>query len=309
MIITNRIHLGEKTFRDIVVPQAHEAIINNKQFDLAQRILGKRSAEIGQRAANASEYTLTGLIRCPQCGRGYIGTTATGRSKTYRYYTCWSRARYGNKAGCDIHRFNADDLEAAIGQALVDFYTTGHDLIADAITQFQHTHAASTTAKREQLSTVRNQLKATAAAIDRYLTAFERGTLDDDDPDIRARLGALKSQSKVLRARKAELELDLDQPPQELSPADLSNIRAGIRNVLSNEAHKARKALFEAMIHEITITAGDTVWPVFKLPLAGNDGGPALEGPALTHRDANPMVRALPTMVGDTGIEPVTSPV
>ena len=49
------------------------------------------------------------LIRCPQCGRGYIGTAATGRSKTYRYYTCWSRARYGNKAGCDIHRFNADD--------------------------------------------------------------------------------------------------------------------------------------------------------------------------------------------------------
>ena len=25
---------------------------------------------------------------------GYIGTAARGRRKTYRYYTCWSRARY-----------------------------------------------------------------------------------------------------------------------------------------------------------------------------------------------------------------------
>ncbi|WP_165949659.1 zinc ribbon domain-containing protein [Micromonospora sp. KC207] len=69
-----------------------------EQFDLAQRILGKRSAEIGQRAANPSDYT---LIRCPQCGHRYVGTAAHGRYKTYRYYTCWSRARYGTKTGCD----------------------------------------------------------------------------------------------------------------------------------------------------------------------------------------------------------------
>ena len=67
--------------------------------------------------------------------------------------------------------------------------------------------------------------------------------------------------------------------------------------------------MFEALIHEITITADDTVRPRFKLPLAGNDEGPALQGPALTTDAPNQTVRALPTMVGDTGIEPVTSSV
>jgi site-specific DNA recombinase len=124
MIVTNHNYIGEKRFRDIVVTDAHEAIITPEQFDLAQRILGKRSAEIGQRAANPSEYTLTGMIYCPQCGRRYVGTAAHGRSKTYRYYTCWSRARYGTGGGCDTHRLNADDLEAAIGSALLDFFTT-----------------------------------------------------------------------------------------------------------------------------------------------------------------------------------------
>jgi len=34
--------------------------------------------------------------------------------------------------GLDIHRFNADDLEPAVGQALLDFYTTSHDVIAES---------------------------------------------------------------------------------------------------------------------------------------------------------------------------------
>jgi len=44
-------------------------------------------------------------------------------------------------------RFNADDLEAATADALLDFYTTGHDPITGAITRFQRTRAASSAAK------------------------------------------------------------------------------------------------------------------------------------------------------------------
>jgi site-specific DNA recombinase len=308
MTLTNRVYLGEKTFRDIVVPDAHEAIISPEQFGRAQHPR-PALAQIGQRAANPSSYTLTGLIRCPQCGRGYIGTAATGRSKTYRYYTCWSRARYRNKAGCDIHRLNADDLETAIGDALVDFYTTDHQLITDAIGRFQQAHASSTAAQREQFATAKKGIQDNAAAVDRYLTAFEKGAVDDDAPEIRTRLDSLKNQSKALRTRKAELAFDLDQPPQRPTPADFAAVRGEIRRILTNEAHNARKALFEALIHGVTIITADTVRPVFKPPIAGNNKGPAPDGLALTDPDINQTVRALPTMVGDTGIEPVTSPV
>ena len=309
LIITNRNYLGEKRFRDIIVPDAHQPLITADQFDLAQRILNKRATEIGQRAANPSEYTLTGKIRCPRCGRGYVGTAAHGRYKTYRYYTCWSRARYGTKAGCDIHRLNADDLETAIGTALLDFFTTGADLITASVTRFQQLHTASAAGHRELLATVNRELRDASTATDRYLTAFEKGTLDNDDPDIRNRLNTLKSQSKALRARRAQLEFELDQPPQTLTLGDLTKIAGHIRDVLTNGTHNTRKAMFEALIHEITISADDTVKPTFKLPLAGNDEGLALQGPALTHSDTNQMVRTLPTLVGDTGIEPVTSPV
>ena len=61
-----------------------------------------------------------------------LGTSATGRSRTYRYYTCFSRARYGTH-GCDAARLPADDTDAAVLGALADFYAQAPALITDAI--------------------------------------------------------------------------------------------------------------------------------------------------------------------------------
>jgi site-specific DNA recombinase len=116
------------------------------------RILHKRSTDIGRRAANPSNYALSGLIRCPQCGRRFIGTVAHGRHRTYRYYICWSRDRYGTKAGCDIYRYHADDLDNAISRAVLDFYTTGTDTITRAVAEFQATHSTATASHRDQLT-------------------------------------------------------------------------------------------------------------------------------------------------------------
>lgn len=48
-------------------------------------------------ASNASDYLFTGKLRCPDCGRTMLGTAATGRSKTYRYHTCFTHARYSKQ--------------------------------------------------------------------------------------------------------------------------------------------------------------------------------------------------------------------
>ncbi|HTF07681.1 MAG TPA: zinc ribbon domain-containing protein, partial [Asanoa sp.] len=104
------------------------------------QVLSQRSEQVGQRAANASDYTLTGKISCPSCGRKYVGTVAHGRTRRYRYYTCWSRSRYGTKEGCRIHRFNADELEQAMERALIDFFTNGHAVIDGATRAFIADH-------------------------------------------------------------------------------------------------------------------------------------------------------------------------
>jgi site-specific DNA recombinase len=175
------------------------------------------------------------------------------------------------------------------------------------VAEFQAQHTADSSRLHDELAAVARELKDSSAAIDRYLIAFERGTLDDEDTHVRDRLTTLKAQSKQLRGRKAKREIELDRPPQTLTPADQTKIRDRIREILTSGATNARKAMCEAMIKEVLIMAEDTIRPIFKLPLADNDEGLALDGPALS--DSEHAVRALPTMVGDTGIEPVTSSV
>ena len=62
-----------------------------------------------------------------------IGTRATGRNKTYRYYTCYNLARY-DTTKCDFTRLDADAVDTAIITALGGFYRNHHTLISDAIT-------------------------------------------------------------------------------------------------------------------------------------------------------------------------------
>jgi len=105
----------------------------------ALAIAAARAGEHTQRAASPADYHLTGLITCPDCVHSYVGTSATGRTRTYRYYTCLSRARYG-PGGCPAPRLPAGETDAAVLQALCDFYANSTELIQDAVTRAQQRH-------------------------------------------------------------------------------------------------------------------------------------------------------------------------
>jgi len=115
--LNNRIYLGELTFREITKTGCHEQIIDHETFAQAQQILDSRGENYAHRAANGSDYQLTGLMRCPKCDKAMIGTRAHGKNKVYRYYTCFTRARY-DTSQCDATRINADAVEAAVHAAL-----------------------------------------------------------------------------------------------------------------------------------------------------------------------------------------------
>ncbi len=150
-VLSNRIYLGELTFRGITVSGSHPALIDDSVFAEAQRILAARGEDYSKRAASGSDYLLTGLMRCPSCGKAMIGTRAHGRSRLYRYYTCFSRVRYDSKR-CGASRLDADAVERAVITALGAFYRDQHGLIADAIAQAQASHAAAKDGHRAELA-------------------------------------------------------------------------------------------------------------------------------------------------------------
>jgi site-specific DNA recombinase len=74
-----------------------EVIVPRELFDRAQAILTERSEDRSQRRSNASDYLLTGRVRCGRCGPAFVGTAAHGRNGRYTYYTCFTRHRYGTE--------------------------------------------------------------------------------------------------------------------------------------------------------------------------------------------------------------------
>ena len=296
-ILANRVYLGEVHFRDVVATDAHPALIDETTFAAAQRLRDARGDKQTQRAGSDSDYHCTGLITCPRCGHKYVGTSATGKTRRYRYYTCFSRTRYG-AAGCPAGRIDADDLETAVLTAIAHTFTSRTDLLADVVTRARQHHHDSHAHRRAELATVETEIASARAAIDRYLTAFENGTMNDTV--CAPRIATLEAKIIQLDARRTELVDLISTEPTAPGTDVLDALRHRIRRVIAAGTPAQRKELIEAMVAEIRID-GDTVYPIFLLPRDD-------ETPAETDSTGveEPPFRTMVRSVGRAGLEPAT---
>ena len=308
-VLASRVYVGELSFRDITTTGCHQPLLDPTTFEQAQHILATRAEDHSHRAANSSDYQLTGLIRCPKCAKAMIGARAHGKTKVYRYYTCFTRLRYDTNK-CDAPRINADAIEPAVLNALASFYRDHHHLIADAIIRAQAQHHAGQDNQRAELAIVDTELTKTNQAIDRYLNAFENGTLDEDD--LATRLAGLKIKSKQLRTRRDQLTDQLNDLPQPLPPTTLRHVADHITEIITNGTDNQRKTLIETLISEIKITAADRIIPIFRIPQPPPPDAAlnAQETPTRAKplvRAPKDRVRAMTNLVELRGIEPLTS--
>jgi hypothetical protein len=134
--------------------------------------LDERCEDISQRAIG-SDYLLSGLVTCAGCGQRYVGNAAHGRLHRYRYYTCFSRQRYGSPS-CPSQRLPADEFDGAVFQALVATYERQDlfDRIADQAGALRPPHG-------EQLADLRSHLKS---ALDTQLPAPAQDAAEGSRP-------------------------------------------------------------------------------------------------------------------------------
>src|ERR687884_161646 len=94
-VLRNRAYLGEVFFRGTYHRAPHPALVDQEVFNAVQELLVARGEDHSKRAANSSDYLLSGLVVCAGCGKHFVGNVARGNRYRYRYYTCFSRQRYG----------------------------------------------------------------------------------------------------------------------------------------------------------------------------------------------------------------------
>jgi site-specific DNA recombinase len=236
-----------------------------------------------------------------------LGTRAHGKTKTYRYYSCYRRTRYDTTA-CTGRRIDARRHRAAVTGALADLFRHQHDLIADAITAAWAAHAADQDARRGELAVTEHELARTGAAIDRYLTAFENGTLDPED--LAGRLAHSRTDPGSKPGGVPCSQVNLPPLPRCRPPAALRQVADHISEGILAGSHNQRKALIEALVAQVKITGPGRIVPVFRIPQPAADTAAeatrTMARTATQTHKAEPGVRALTNVVGRPGLEPGT---
>ena len=258
-------------------------------FSAAEAIITERRTDISKRASASSDYLLTGLVVCGQCGQHFTGNAAHGRSARYRYYTCRSRHRYGASSTCSSQRLPADVLDAAVLDALLSAYEQ-NDRFDRALDDSARHIAASRARFEAEIRAITTVMADTEERIKRYLLAFESGHLPE--AACGGRIRELTIRIAELTNRRANLLAELEGEPLRAPTAvELSDLRLRVRKTIEQGSTCLQKAIVQALVHEVRVESRTLVVPFFKLPNPNQGTRP---------------VRAPAGVVGRPGLEPGT---
>ncbi len=187
--------------------------------------------------------------------------TATRASRTTTCSTSWARwwsrpnaARISTRRSggptrrSPAERLPAEALDAEILDALLCTYERT-DLFDKAVVEAGITKAED--------------------AIERYLSAFESGTLSE--AQCAKRLEGLAAKVRNLRQRREELVVAVQQASATAPDAEvIDEMRQHIEKAVTGGTVPARKAILRALVHEIRVEGRDRVISWFRVPGGAN---------------------------------------
>jgi site-specific DNA recombinase len=262
-VLRNRVYVGEIFFRGKHHSAKHDPLIDSATFDRAARILDQRGDDFTKRQSTGIDYLLTGLLICSHCSKHFLGTAARGNRYRYRYYTCYSRNRYGNDV-CSADRLPAEGLESAVVKALIDTFSKTY-LFDEAVETVAKQSDGLRSQQRAELASVGSELRKTESGIERYLLAFEEGKLPESTCGERLRV--LGEKAANLRQRREDLQLAVDaETLQAPSAEQLRAVRERVAQTLENADDPARKRLLQELVYEIRIDNRGCITPTFRVP-------------------------------------------
>ena len=263
-VLQNPVYIGEIRWRQERHAAPHQHLVAREVFDDAQTLIDSRSKNRSLRRSNSSGYLLSGKLRCSHCGAAMVGSAANGRSRRYRYYTCFNRHRYGKTNGCTAERIPADALEQQLLQLIADTLAD-NSVLTRAVARAAELADGQRPTLQSEMRTVVRELGKLAETRDRYLAAFERGTLPEDA--CATRLRALEDQAAQLQGRHTDLVDALAAAePAPLDNGAISALHTLLIEGLPDAGPSERKHIVGQLIETIEVRGRDWIKPTLRVP-------------------------------------------
>lgn len=278
---------GKRIQRDpseqIIIPCP--AIIPQELFALVQnRIAFNR---LWCSTSRKNFYLLKSLIRCGDCGKGYVGHTVSGRRYKERaypdvaYYECGSLTNRDYEF-CGNVRLRASEIERAVWDQIESFISSPTEIIERLRASYNQQVTSGSQSTTRKLKRVRDQKTKNQQARERLTLAVARGIVTDDD--------ALRAQETLTR----ELA-DLEKQETQLTDAhaeteshqrrllDAQGLLAALRVRLDEGLSPDKRAeIARCLVRQITVKKGEgkqarvSVQYVFPSPFSFSPVGSAL---------------------------------
>lgn len=207
MVRWNRVINETKEIRPesewIISDGQHPAIISKELFEQAQARRKSEYRPSGTRPSSTYKHWLSGLVKCPVCGRTMVSKRVAG-SKVYSYFTC-----YGYSKGKCLAKTSVSSLklEPAVLASLKEVLDTGN-IVYRYVNPVQ-THTVDLSA------IIMDQLKKNAEKFDRIKEAYRNGvdTLEEYQENKK-----LVQREKELLEKQLE-ECRVEEPEEDPSKA------------------------------------------------------------------------------------------
>src|SRR5450759_5970816 len=112
ILYTGRVKVGDELFAG-----EHEAIIDQRTFDLAQARLKQTASPPGAPRRAKMEALLRGMLYCSCCGSGMYSTYSASKERRYRYYLCY-RSQQKLEGYCTARSVSAPAVEDAVVESI-----------------------------------------------------------------------------------------------------------------------------------------------------------------------------------------------
>ena len=233
------------------VENAHAAIVSQRDFQRARKLLASRAPKKMNPRRASSPYLLSGLVKCETCGKAM--TAAEAKSGRYTYYICHSLLKRG-KGTCETPRLNAKSFEKLIVSEIRENVLTESN-IRDLVKLLDEEMDGVAREQRERLETIDEELEDVKKRLGRIWQVIE--TTDIEMADASERIREHRERKEKLEIAAEEARALLSDRRQFLDSADtIAAFAAEMGEFLKTSELTETKAFVRSFVKEIVVKPG-----------------------------------------------------
>ncbi|AQY72674.1 hypothetical protein B1772_00975 [Dehalococcoides mccartyi] len=247
-LIWGKVHKGKTSLPPVIKDNAWPAIVDKSVFENVQVTLSERAPKVTHPRVASSNYLLSGLVRCRNCGASYIGYGA--KSGQFHYYVCGTAYSKGKEA-CPSQHLPQEKLERFVTDKIKGYILTDGHLL-DLIKQSNEAFDIADNKRKERVEVIDKEIEQWEGRLERLYDFVETKKIEPDR--MAQRIADVQDKLNLMRQAKLELENGHDfNKAVYIDPQKVLSYVAELRHFLDERGLFERKAFLRSFIEQIRV--------------------------------------------------------